>query len=87
MPTVFVPPQLKTLTGGVEKLELDGGNVRSVIAALEARFPGVRDRLCQDDELRPGLSVSVNGRVSSLGLFQKLQPQDEVHFIPAIGGG
>lgn len=87
MPTVFVPPQLKTLTGGVEKLELDGGNVRSVIAALDVRFAGVRDRLCQDDELRPGLSVSVNGRVSSLGLFQQLQPQDEVHFIPAIGGG
>ncbi len=87
MPIVYVPPQLKALTGGVETLAVDGGNIRSVIATLDKQFPGVRDRLCQGDELRPGLSVSVSGRVSSLGLFQKVGPQDEVHFIPAIVGG
>lgn len=87
MPVVFVPPQLKSLTGGVESVDVEGGTVRSLIATLDAQFPGVRDRLCQSDELRPGLSVSVNGRISSLGLYQKVQPQDEVHFIPAIGGG
>jgi molybdopterin converting factor small subunit len=50
-------------------------------------FPGIADRLRQGDELRPGLSVSVSGRVSGLGLFQKVSPGDEVHFLPAIGGG
>jgi molybdopterin synthase sulfur carrier subunit len=84
---VFVPPQLKSLTGGLETIDIEGGNVRSVIAKLDEQFPGVSDRLCQEDELRPGLSVSVNGRISSLGLYQKVQPNDEVHFIPAIGGG
>ena len=87
MPIVYVPPQLKTLAGGVETFEVDAGNIRSVIAKLDEQFPGVKSRLCQDDELRPGLSVSVNGRISSLGLYQKVQPQDEVHFIPAISGG
>lgn len=87
MPTVYVPPQLKTLAGGVETVEVEARNVRSVIAKLDEQFPGVSDRLCQDGELRPGLSVSINGRISSLGLYQKVQPQDEVHFIPAIGGG
>ena len=87
MPIVYVPTQLTALTGGVETLAVDCGNIRSVIATLDQQFPGVRDRLCLDDELRPGLSVSVNGRISSLGLYQKVQPQDEVHFIPAIGGG
>ncbi len=87
MAVVFVPPQLKSLTGGLETIGIEGGNVRSVIAKLDEQFPGVSDRLCQEDELRPGLSVSVNGRISSLGLYQKVQPNDEVHFIPAIGGG
>ncbi len=45
------------------------------------------DRLCQDGELRPGLSVSVNGASAAWGFTRKVQPQDEVHFIPAIGGG
>jgi len=87
VPIVFVPPQLRSLTGGLETVDIDGGNVRSVVANLDERFPGVNERLCQEDELRPGLSISVNGRITSLGLYQKLQPQDEVHFIPAIGGG
>ncbi len=78
---------MKTLTSGAETVDVEGGNIRTVIANLDARFSGVKDRLCLDDELRPGLSVSVNGRISSLGLYQKVQPQDEVHFIPAIGGG
>jgi len=33
------------------------------------------------------LSVAVDGRVSSLGMIQKVDEMSEVHFIPAIGGG
>ena len=87
MAMIYIPPQLKSLADGVDCIQIDEGNIRRVITRLEEQFPGVRDRLCQDDELRPGLSVSVNGRISSLGLYQKVQPQDEIHFIPAIGGG
>lgn len=87
MPTVFIPPQIRPLTGGVETVELTAGTVREIVNQLDARFPGVRDRLCQDDELRPGLSVSVGSQISSLGLYQKVAPDAEVHFIPAIGGG
>ena len=45
------------------------------------------ERLCVDDGLRPGLSVAVNGVVSSLGLLQKVPDGSEVHFLPAVGGG
>lgn len=87
MVTVFIPPQLKEVAGGIDRLDVDATSIRKVIAELDARFPGMADRLCQGDELRPGLSVSVDGRVSSLGLLQKLTSGAEVHFIPAIGGG
>lgn len=87
MPTVYIPPQIRSLTGGVETIELMAGSVREIVAQLDERYPGVRERLCQGDELRPGLSVSVGSQISGLGLYQKVPPDAEVHFIPAIGGG
>lgn len=87
MPTVFIPPQLRDLTAGVDRIDLSGATVRQLVAALESRFPGVRTRLCVDDQLRPGMAVAVNGTVSSVGLMQKVPESAEVHFLPAIGGG
>lgn len=87
MAIVFIPPLVRDLTEGVDRIELDAQSVRRVIELLDERFPGVRERLCQADELRPGLSVSVHGHISGMGLFQRLDSTAEVHFIPAIGGG
>jgi sulfur-carrier protein len=84
---VFLPPLLRDVTGQVDEVEIEAATVRQVVAALEARFPGVRERLCVGDALRPGLSVAVNGTVSSLGLLQKVPDGSEVHFLPAVGGG
>jgi sulfur-carrier protein len=87
MPTVFVPPQLRRLTGDIQQIGIEARTVREAVQALEQKFPGVQERLLQDDNLRPGLSVSVDGKVSGLGLYQKVLPDSEIHFIPAIGGG
>ena len=87
MPRVFIPPLLRPLTEGAEDVEVAGSTVRQVIENLNARFPGIRERLCRDDDLQPGLAVAVDGQISSLGLLQRVQPTSEVHFLPAIGGG
>ncbi|GAB4161365.1 MAG: hypothetical protein Tsb009_38630 [Planctomycetaceae bacterium] len=87
MPRVFIPPLLRSLTGGVDIVEVDAGNVREVIEELENRFPGTRERLCVDGDLKPGLTVAVNETVSSRGMIEKTPPDCEVHFLPAIGGG
>lgn len=87
MPIVFVPPLMRTLTNGTEQVEVSGANVRQVLEALEALYPGVKARLCLGDDLLPGMAVAVDGHMSSLGLRQKVQPTSEVHFLPAIGGG
>ena len=87
MPRVFIPPLLRPLTEGAEDVEVAGSTVRQVIENLNARFPGIRERLCRGDELQPGLAVAVDGQISSLGLLQKVHPASEVHFLPAIGGG
>ncbi len=87
MPRVFIPPLLKPLTAGEEIVAVKAKNVRLVIEELDNRFPGIREILCEEDELKPGLTVAVDGNVSSLGLLQKVSDDSEVHFLPAIGGG
>lgn len=87
MPTVFVPPLMRTLTNGIERVEVQGASVRQVLAALEAQYPGVLARLCRGDELLPGIAVGIDGHLSTQGLTQKVQPTSEIHFLPAIGGG
>jgi molybdopterin synthase sulfur carrier subunit len=87
MPIVFIPPPLRTLTGGADRVEATGTSVRRVIDDLERQYPGIRDRLCDGNELRSGLAVAVDGTISSLGLMQKVQDTSEVHFLPALGGG
>jgi molybdopterin synthase sulfur carrier subunit len=87
MPKVFIPPQMRDLTGGTAEIEVPGATVREVVDGLEARFPGLRDRLCVDDQLAPALQVSVDHVMTNRGLRAKLQPTSEVHFLPAFGGG
>ncbi|MBP87411.1 MAG: hypothetical protein CMJ64_11925 [Planctomycetaceae bacterium] len=86
MPTVFLPTQLRDLTGGVARIEADGASIREVLDQLERRFPGVRARLCEDDGLLPSLQISVDN-TSTRKLSTKVQSTSEVHFLPAIGGG
>ena len=87
MPLVFIPAQLRGLTGGESQIELPAGSVREVVEALEARFPGIKERLCQGNELAPGLQLSIDHVMSSRGLRAKLKANSEVHFLPAFGGG
>ena len=87
MSTVYIPPLLRSLSGGIDHVEVDGANIRQVIEALESRFPGIRERLCEGDRLRSGLVVAVDGAVSRLGLIEKISENSEVHFLPATGGG
>ncbi len=87
MPVIFIPTQWRDLTGGVTRVDVDGGNVREAVDALELRFPGIRARLCRGDSLTPGLQVCVDDVMTPRGLGVALGPASEVHFLPAIGGG
>ena len=78
---------MRSLTSGEEVVEVVGTNLRQVIENLEQRFPGIKQRLCQDEQIRPGLSVDVGGSVATLGMLQRTAADAEIHFLPAIGGG
>ena len=87
MVTVFIPTMLLSVTGGVKHVDLEGRNVRQVIDRLDELYPGMKDRLVEDGQIRPNLAVAIDGEVARMGLLQKVGEESEVHFVPAIGGG
>ena len=87
MPRVFIPSQIRELTGGQAELEVAGMTVREVIANLELQFPGTRERLLVAGELSPALQVSIDGVFSRRGADARVEPRSEVHFLPVFGGG
>lgn len=87
MPTVFIPTPLRELTEGLSEVVVEASTVRTVVEALEFRYPGIKSRLCRGEALAPGLQVSVDHVMTTRGLRAPVQPDSEVHFLPAIGGG
>jgi molybdopterin synthase sulfur carrier subunit len=87
MATVWIPAPLRSVTNGQETVTVPGTRVRQIIDELDRRFPGIRDRLCSGDALRPSLTVAVDGEIARLGLLQPVGESSEVHFLPAMSGG
>ncbi len=87
MAHVQIPAPARDLTSGIVDVEVDASSVRRMIDALEERFPGFADRVIVDGELKPGLRVAVDGHISPMGVLARLEPDSQVHFLPAVGGG
>jgi molybdopterin synthase sulfur carrier subunit len=87
MPTAIIPALLRKFTGGKERVEVNGRNVREVIADLERQFPGLAAQLLESGDLRPSIAVSIDGEIGTAGLLDAVGEQSEVHFLPALGGG
>lgn len=87
MATVWIPSLLRDLTGGKAQVDVPGRTVGQVIDALEDAHPGIKKRLCQDDQIAPGITVSVDGRVAPLGLTEAVAEHSEIHLLPALAGG
>lgn len=87
MPTLFIPSPTRDLTQGKASVVVAGSSVREAIESLEAEYPGVKERLCEEGKIRPNISVLVNGQVSHLKMREKLSETSEVHFVIAISGG
>lgn len=87
MVKVTIPSLMRDLTGGEVEVSVPGRSVQQVIEALDAQYPGVKHRLCDGDQLAGTLVVSIDGRISRLGLFQPVKEESHIRFLPAIEGG
>jgi molybdopterin synthase sulfur carrier subunit len=87
MADVFIPTMLQSLSGGVKRVDIEAANVRQVVDKLEELFPGIKERLVEEGQIRPNISVAVDGEIARMGILEKIGQNSEVHFVPAIGGG
>jgi hypothetical protein len=89
MPTVFIGPAMRDLVGGAAKLEAHGSTVRELVIDIGRRYPELRERICDGDQFRPGLTVAVDDVIfaTRVAMYQDVRPNSEVHFVAAIPGG
>jgi molybdopterin synthase sulfur carrier subunit len=89
--TVKLPAALVRLFPSSERcvsvpLPAAGRTVGDVIDALDSRWPGMRDRICDTTPcIRRHMNVFVRGERSTLET--RLEPGDEVVVLTAISGG
>jgi molybdopterin synthase sulfur carrier subunit len=86
---VRIPAPLRTLTGGLDEVNADGGTVGDVIEDLEKKHPGIRDRLLDEKGVRRFINIYVGEEdVRFLkGLKTELKSGDQISIVPAIAGG
>ena len=87
MAAVTLTPALTRLFPGCPaRLTLEAASVAELIAALDARWPGMRDRLADSmPRIRPHVNIFVDGKRSSLDT--RLRPEADVFVVTAISGG
>lgn len=88
MAVVVLPRSLVALFPSAER-RVDVGPVTSVaeaIAALDTRWPGLRDRLVEEGpRVRRWINVYVDGQPAEL--TTAVPPTGLVHVLPAVAGG
>lgn len=86
--TVRIPTQLQTLTDGADLVGVSGANVQAVIDALEAKFPGMKERLVDDKGVRRFVNLYLGDEDIRFldGLQTPLTEGAELSIVPVIGG-
>ncbi len=88
--TVRVPTPLQKLTQNQAEVKASGGNIKELIEDLEKKFPGIKERICDEaGKVRRFINIYVNEE--DVRFLQQdetlLKDGDEVSIIPAIAGG
>ncbi|MEM7030903.1 MAG: ubiquitin-like small modifier protein 1 [Chloroflexota bacterium] len=90
MAVVRIPSPLRRYTDGQSKVTVSGGTVSEVIDSLEASYPGVKSRVCDESgQIKRYVNVFVNeDEIRTLdGADSAVLEKDEVSIVPAMAGG
>ena len=90
MALVKIPTPLRRLTNEKDEVSTSSTSVESMIADLESQFPGIKDRLCDENgEIRKFINIYViDEDIRFLkGPDTEIKDDDTVSIIPAIAGG
>lgn len=90
MPSVRIPTPLRKLTNDLEVVSAAGANVGEVLDSLDKAFPGLRERICDEQgNVRRFVNIFVNDEDIRF-LEERATPvkdTDELSIVPAIAGG
>jgi len=90
MPQVRIPTPLRKLTGDQEVVIAEGTTIGDILTNLDATFPGLNDRLCDElGNVRRFVNIFVNDEDIRF-LEEKatvVKESDEISIVPAIAGG
>jgi len=87
---VRIPTPLRKMTQNEAEVEAEGNDIDSLIEDLESHYPGIKDRICDDQgEIRRFVNVYLNDEDIRFlkGKETDIKDGDEVSIIPAIAGG
>ncbi len=87
---VRIPTPLLGATGGKTSVTVEATTVREVLAELESQFPGINERLCDENgELRRFINIFVERENIRFldGLETVISQGEEVSIVPAVAGG
>ena len=90
MPTIKVPPVLRSQTSGEAEVSVDGGTVGEALKALVDSHPGTSDQLFgEDGELNRYVNVYLNDEDVRVldGLDTSAADSDTIVILPAMAGG
>lgn len=87
---VRIPTPLRKFTGGRDTVEAEGSSIGAVLADLDAKHPGLRERICEaDGSIRRFVNLYING--DDIRFLESLESPvkdgDEISIVPAIAGG
>jgi molybdopterin converting factor small subunit len=90
--TVHIPGPLRGYAEGAAQVVLDGApaTLGAALAALGARFPGVRDRVLDEQgrqRVHVNLFVDRDDVRFGGGLETPLRAHAVIHILPAVSGG
>ena len=88
--TVKIPTPLRKLTNNETSVDADGTTVGQIVESLESAYPGMRERLIDDDgDLRHFVNIYLNGEDIRYidGLKSSVSDNDELSIVPAVAGG
>lgn len=87
---VRIPTPLQKLTAGEAEVRVEATSIQNLVAALESKYPGMKERLCDENgKIRRFVNVYVNEEDIRF-LAQEnseLKAGDDVSIVPAIAGG
>ena len=84
---VVIPSPLHSYTGGLSSLDCEGATLGELLGRLDARFPGIRFRMIDEQEhIRPHIRIYAKG-LAITSLAASLEGTEEVLIVAALSGG